>query len=159
MAEAKQVILTYDGLKQLEEELDMLKSVRRAEVAEKIKEARSFGDLSENSEYDEAKDEQAKLEVRIVQLENKLKNVKVIDEDEIDTKKVSIGSKIQLRNCDNDMVIEYSIVGSTEADPIKGKISDESPVGQTLLGHSVGETVEVTVPAGTISFEILGISK
>lgn len=159
MAEAKQVILTYDGLKQLEEELDMLKSVRRAEVAGKIKEARSFGDLSENSEYDEAKDEQAKLEVRIVQLENKLKNVKVIDEDEIDTKKVSIGSKIQLRNCDNDMVIEYSIVGSTEADPLKGKISDESPVGQTLLGHSVGETVEVTVPAGTISFEILGISK
>ena len=129
----KQVILTVDGLAKLEAELEELKTVKRKEVAEKIKVALSFGDLSENSEYDEAKNEQAMVEARIVQIETMLKNVKVLDDDELNTETVNVGSKIKIKDLEYDEVLEYHLVGSTEADPTKGKISDESPVGKALL--------------------------
>jgi len=159
MTTAKQVVLTYEGLEKLENELEYLKTIKRKEVAEKIKQAMSFGDLSENSEYDEAKNEQASVEVRIVQLENMLKNAKVIDEDEIDTNIVSMGSKVKVLDMEDNKEFEYTIVGSTEADPSQSKISDESPVGKQLIGRSVGDVVEVVVPAGTLKFQILSISK
>lgn len=160
MVSEKQVILTYEGLKKLEDELENLKTVRRKEVAEKIKVALSFGDLSENSEYDEAKNEQAQVEVRIAQLENMLKNVKIIDEDDIVTDVVSLGSKVTVLDVEFNEEVEYTIVGSTEADPMKSKISDESPVGNALLGAKVGEVVTATVPSGsTLEFKILKISK
>lgn len=155
----KQVILTVDGLAKLEAELEELKTVKRKEVAEKIKVALSFGDLSENSEYDEAKNEQAMVEARIVQIETMLKNVKVLDDDELNTETVNVGSKIKIKDLEYDEVLEYHLVGSTEADPTKGKISDESPVGKALLGHRVGETVEAEAPAGVLRFEILEILK
>ena len=160
MVSAKQVILTNEGLKKLEDELENLKTVRRKEVSEKIKQALAFGDLSENSEYDEAKNEQAQVELRIIQVENMLKNVKIIDENEIDTDVVSIGSKVKVHDVEFDEDVEYIIVGSTEADPVKSKISDESPVGKALLGAKVGETVTATVPSGAVlEFKILEISK
>jgi len=159
MTTAKQVVLTYEGLEKLENELEYLKTIKRKEVAEKIKQAMSFGDLSENSEYDEAKNEQASVEVRIVQLENMLKNAKVIDEDEIDTNIVSMGSKVKVLDMEDNKEFEYTIVGSTEADPSQSKISDESPVGKQLIGRLVGDVVEVVVPAGTLKFQILSISK
>lgn len=160
MVAAKQVILTYEGLKNLEDELDYLKVVRRKEVAEKIKQALAFGDLSENSEYDEAKNEQAQLELRIVQIESMLKNAKIIDEDEIDTNKVSLGAKVRVLDCEFNEEIEYTIVGSTEADPANFKISDESPVGKALMGAAVGDTVKTQVPSGEeLEFKILSISK
>lgn len=160
MVSQKQVILTGEGLKKLEDELENLKTVRRKEVSEKIKQALAFGDLSENSEYDEAKNEQAQVELRIIQVENMLKNVKIIDESEIDTDIVSIGSKVLVHDVDFDEDVEYTIVGSTEADPVKSKISDESPVGKALLGAKVGETVTATVPSGAVlEFKILEISK
>lgn len=155
----KQVILTVDGLARLEAELEELKTIKRKEVAEKIKVALSFGDLSENSEYDEAKNEQAMVEARIVQIEAMLKNVKVLDDDELNTETVSVGSKIKIKDLEYDEVLEYHLVGSTEADPTKGKISDESPVGKALIGHQVGETVEAEAPAGVLRFEILEILK
>jgi len=159
MTTAKQVVLTYEGLEKLENELEYLKTIKRKEVAEKIKQAMSFGDLSENSEYDEAKNEQASVEVRIVQLENMLKNAKVIDEDEIDINIVSMGSKVKVLDMEDNKEFEYTIVGSTEADPSQSKISDESPVGKQLIGRLVGDVVEVVVPAGTLKFQILSISK
>lgn len=160
MVSQKQVILTGEGLKKLEDELENLKTVRRKEVSEKIKQALAFGDLSENSEYDEAKNEQAQVELRIIQVENMLKNVKIIDESEIDTDVVSIGSKVLVHDVEFDEEVEYTIVGSTEADPVKSKISDESPVGKALLGAKVGETVSATVPSGAVlEFKILEISK
>jgi len=159
MALAKQVILTCEGLEKLEKELEHLKTVKRREVAEKIKQALAFGDLSENSEYDEAKNEQAQMESRIVQIENMLKNAKVIDDDDVSTDKVSVGSKVKVLDIEFNEEVEYNIVGSTEADPSVFKISDESPVGSVLLGKSVGETIEVSVPAGTIQFKILEIKK
>lgn len=160
MVSEKQVILTSEGLKNLEDELENLKTVRRKEVSEKIKQALAFGDLSENSEYDEAKNEQAQVELRIIQVENMLKNVKIIDENEIDTDVVSIGSKVLVHDVEFDEDVEYTIVGSTEADPVKSKISDESPVGKALLGAKVGETVSAAVPSGAIlEFKILEISK
>src|SRR5690242_12335530 len=125
----KEVVLTYEGLKKLEDELEVLKGVKRREIAERIKQALSFGDISENSEYDEAKNEQAHIEGRIVQLENMLKHAKVIDEDEVSTDAVSLGSKVKLLDMEFDEEVEYYIVGSTEADPGKFKISNESPVG------------------------------
>ena len=156
----KQVVLTGDGLKKLEDELEYLKTEKRQEVKEKIQEARAFGDLSENSEYDEAKNEQAQVEVRIMQIEKMLKNVKIIDKSELNTKVVSLGSKVKIHDVEFDEDIEYSIVGSTEADPMKNKISDESPVGKALIGAKVGETVSVVVPSGeTLEFKILKISK
>ena len=155
----KEVVLTYEGLQKLEQELENLKTVRRREVAERIKQALSFGDLSENSEYDEAKNEQAYVEGRIVQLENMLKNAKVIDEDEVKTDAVSIGSKVKVLDKEYDEEVEYHIVGSTEADPSKYKISYESPVGKALIGKKKGTLVEVDVPDGTIKFKILEINK
>ncbi len=150
-------VLTNDGLVKLEQELEELKTVKRKEVASKIKVALSFGDLSENSEYDEAKNEQARVEARIAQLESMLQDVTLVNEDELDTEKIHIGSRISIKDLEMNEVLEYRIVGSTEANPADGKISDESPVGKALLGHSPGEIVEVDVPAGAIQFEILEI--
>ncbi len=155
----KEVVLTYEGLQKLEQELENLKTVRRREVAERIKQALSFGDLSENSEYDEAKNEQAYVEGRIVQLENMLKNAKVIDEDEVKTDAVSIGSKVKVFDLEFDEEVEYHIGGSTEADPSKYKISYESPVGKALIGKKKGTMVEVEVPDGAIKLKILEINK
>jgi len=155
----KEVVLTYEGLRKLEEELEYLKGVKRREVAERIKQALSFGDISENSEYDEAKNEQAQVEGRIVQLETMLKHAKLIDEDEVSTELVSLGSKVRILDMDMNEEVEYSIVGSTEADPSKFKISNESPVGMALMGMSKGSVVEVAVPDGIIKFKILQIDK
>jgi transcription elongation factor GreA len=155
----KEIVLTYEGLKKLEDELEYLKGVKRREVAERIKQALSFGDISENSEYDEAKNEQAYMEARIVQLENMLKNAKVIDEDDIKTDQVSVGAKVKLLDMEYNEEVDYTIVGSTEADPAKSKISNESPVGKALMGKKKGEVVEVDAPAGVIKFKILNISK
>ncbi len=155
----KETILTYEGLKKLEEELEYLKTEKRREVAERIKVALGFGDLSENSEYDEAKNEQAQVEMRIIDLENKLRNVKVIDEDEIDTKTVQIGNTVQVLDMEYDEKVDYTIVGSTEVDLTNNKISNESPIGKALLGKKKNEVVEVEAPAGVLSFKILKITK
>lgn len=156
---AKEVVLTYEGLKKLEEELEYLKGQKRREVAERIKQALSFGDLSENSEYDEAKNEQAQVEVRIVQVEKILKNAKVIDEDEVTTDVVSIGSKVKMLDMEFNEEVEYLIVGSTEADPNNFKISNESPVGAGIIGRKVGEVVDIEVPVGVVQYKILDIKK
>ncbi|NLI59010.1 MAG: transcription elongation factor GreA [Clostridium sp.] len=155
----KEVVLTFEGLKKLEQELEYLKSVKRREVAERIKQALSFGDISENSEYDEAKNEQAQVEGRIVQLEGMLKRAKVIDEDDIKTDVVSIGSKVSIFDMEFEEEVEYYIVGSTEADPSKYKISNESPVGKALIGKAKDEIVEVQVPDGVIKYKIIDIRK
>ena len=155
----KQVLMTDEGLKNLEAELEELKAVKRKEIAEKIKVALSFGDLSENSEYDEAKNEQAIVEARIASIENMLKNVKIINEDELSTEIIHVGSKVKVRDIDFDDICEYKIVGSSEADPVNGRISDESPVGKGLIGDKVGEKVEIETPAGSMSYEVLEISK
>ncbi len=155
----KQIILTDEGLKKLEDELEELKTVKRKEVAAKIKVALSFGDLSENSAYDEAKNEQAMVEARIAQLEAMLKNVKVLDEEELTTDTVSVGSKVRVKDVEMNEELTYQIVGSTEADPMENRISDESPVGKSLLGHRAGDVVEVEVPVGVITYEVLEISK
>ena len=155
---AKPVILTSEGLANLENELEELKTVKRKDIADKIKVAISFGDLSENSEYDEAKNEQAMIEARILQIETMLKNVKVLDVDELNTDVVNVRSKVKLKDVEFDEEETFHIVGSTEADPANGKISDESPVGKALLGHKVGDKVDITVPSGAvISYEILEI--
>lgn len=159
MANAKQTILTDEGLKKLEEELEQLKTITRKEVADKIKVALSFGDLSENSEYDEAKNEQALVESRIVQIEAMLKNVKILDEDELTNDIVSVGSKVKLFDKEFNEEVDYQIVGSTEADPMSGRISDESPVGQGMLGHKVGDVVEIETPGGVCLYEVLEITK
>ncbi len=156
---AKQNLLTDEGLKSYEQELEYLKTVKRKEVAEKIKVALSFGDLSENSEYDEAKNDQAILEARITQIEEILQNAKIIDESELSNELIHIGSKVRLRDCEFDEEAVYQIIGSNEADPFEGKLSDESPVGSALLGHRVGDTVDVDTPDGTIKFIVLEISK
>lgn len=156
---AKKVLLTSEGLKKLQDELDNLKTVRRKENTAALKIAKSFGDLSENSEYDEAKNEQAEIEARISEIENMLKNAEIIDESDIATDVVSIGSKVTVKDIDDGEVCEYLIVGSTEADPMKGKISDESPVGTALLGHKIGEVVSVEAPMGVLEYEIVNISK
>lgn len=159
----KQIILTKEGLAKLESELDELKGVKRKEVAEKIKVALSFGDLSENSEYDEAKNEQAIIEARIADIEAMLKNARVIDESELSSENVHIGSKVELRVVNpkngSSNVVNYRIVGSNEADPVNGCISDESAVGKALLDHGIGDKVAVEVPAGVMEYEILAISK
>jgi len=157
--ENKQILLTDEGLRKLEEELEYLKTQKRKEVAEKIKHARGFGDLSENSEYDEAKDEQAKVELRIVEIEKMLKNAKVIDDSEINLDVVSVGTKLKIYDHEYEEELEYSIVGSTEADPREGKISDESPIGKALLGKKTGDIVDVETPGGIIKIEILAIGK
>ncbi len=159
MAAAKQVILTSEGLEKLEKELEYLKTVKRQEVAAEIKVALGYGDLSENSEYDEAKNKQAQMEIRIVEIETMLKNAKVIDETEISTDTVSLGCTVTVFDIEFDEEIKYNIVGSTEADPSNGKISDESPVGSALLGKKVGDVVEVPAPAGSIELKVVEINK
>lgn len=155
----KQILLTSEGLQNLEEELEQLKTVKRKDVSEKIKIALSFGDLSENSEYDEAKNEQAMVESRIVEIEQMFKNVIVLDEDGISTDTVSVGSIITVKHIRLDKIDTYKIVGSTEASPTNKKISDESPVGKALLGHKVGDIVDVEAPSGINQFEIIEIAK
>ncbi|NLL66488.1 MAG: transcription elongation factor GreA [Clostridiaceae bacterium] len=155
----KEVLLTYEGLKKLEEELEFLKGEKRKEIADRIKQALAFGDISENSEYDEAKIEQAQNEVRIAQLEIMLKNASIIDEDEVDTKVVSLGAKVKIRDIKSKEEYDYQIVGSAEADPVSNRISNESPVGSALLGHKAGESVDVEVPGGKIKYKILSIYK
>ncbi len=156
---AKEIILTYAGKKELEEELEQLKTVGRKDVADKIKVALSFGDLSENSEYDEAKSEQGKLEARISEIEEMLSRVKVLDEDQLSSDIIHVGSKVKIKDLEDGEVLDYQIVGFSQADPGNGRISDESPVGKALIGHKVGETVEAETPSGILSFDILEISK
>ena len=157
MAEKKKI--TYEGLKKLEDELQDLKVNRRQDVAQKIKEARELGDLSENAEYDAAKDEQRDIEARIEEIDKILKNVEVVDEDEVDLSKVGIGCQIKLKDLEYDDILEFKVVGSTEANPLKGKISDESPVGKAINGKSVGDVVEVETQEGVIKYEILEIQR
>ena len=154
MSQSKKFIMTYEGVKKLEEELEYLKTVKRKEITEKIKVALGYGDLSENSEYDEAKNDQAFTEGRIIQLENMLKNAVVVDESEIPKDKVSVGSIVKVMDYEFDEEVEYTIVGSAEADPMNFKISNESPVGSALIGKKVGDVVEVAVPSGVSKFEI-----
>ena len=156
---AKQIIVTEEGLKKLNEELEYLKSTKRKEVVEAIRVALSFGDLSENSEYDEAKNEQAKTEARISELEESLKNVKVISDSEVNTDVVNVGNKVVVYDVDFDEDVEYTLVGSTEANPLENKISDQSPIGAALLGRAVGDTVDVHTPGGIIKLEIKEIMK
>ena len=159
MGDIQEVILTQEGYEKLEEELNYLKTEKRTEIAERIKIARGFGDLSENSEYDEAKSAQAENETKIQELELKLRNAKVIDESEIDTKVVQIGNLVKLHDEEFDEDVEYTIVGSTEVNLTENKISNESPIGKALLGREKGETVEVNAPAGIIKYKILAIKK
>lgn len=157
MADSKKFVMTYEGVKKLEEELEYLKTIKRVEIKEKIKVARSFGDLSENAEYDEAKNEQAFVEGRIAQLENMLKNAQVVDEADMSTEKVSVGSIVKVKDYEFDEEMELTIVGSAEANPMDNKISNESPVGRALIGKKVGDIVEVPVPDGVSKYEILEI--
>ena len=154
---SKANILTKEGLQKLEDELQNLKVVRRKEVAAKIKEARGQGDLSENAEYDAAKEEQAEIEARIKQLDEMLRNVEVIEESNISENTVSIGSKVKVFDESFEEEEIYTIVGSAEADPFEGKISNESPIGAGLIGHDVGETVEIATPNGSSKIKILEI--
>ncbi|MBE7048477.1 MAG: transcription elongation factor GreA [Ruminococcaceae bacterium] len=155
----KVVYLTYEGLKEREQELEYLKTEKRKEISEKIKVALGFGDLSENAEYDEAKNEQAEVELKIVRLEKMLKNAKIIDEEDISTDVVSMGIKVKVLDVDLDEEEIYNIVGSEEADPMNNRISDESPVGKAILGAKIGDTVVVNSPNGEFELKILEISK
>jgi transcription elongation factor GreA len=155
----KEIILTQDGLKKLEEELENLKSVKRREVAERIKIAIGYGDISENSEYEDAKNEQAFIEGRIITLEKMLRNARIINNDEIDVDTVSIGSIVAVEDMEFGDTMEYAIVGTAESDPLQNKISNESPVGKAILGKKKGEIVEVNVPAGIIQYKIVDIKK
>jgi len=155
----KEVILTEEGLKQLQDEVNYLSNVKREEVAEQIRQAREFGDISENSEYDDAKNEQALLEHRIANLQEKLRRARVIKDSDIETDKVSVGSTVTLRDKKVGDVRIYTLVGSAEADPSKAKLSNESPVGQAILGKRVGDMVTVNIPIGALDLEILAIGK
>ena len=159
MAETKKNIMTFAGLRALEDELFDLKVYKRKEVAQKIKEAREQGDLSENAEYDAAKYEQRDIEARIEELEKLLKNVEVVGQDEVDADTVGIGSRVKLYDVEMDEEVEYTIVGSTEADALNGKISNESPVGAALIGSKVGETIVVETISGDLEFKILEIAR
>lgn len=159
MVENKEIVLTKDGMAKLREELEYLKTEKRKEVSEKIKEARSFGDLSENAEYDEAKNEQAEVESRINTIVNMLKYARVIDDSEIASDTVSLGVTVVIREVGEDDEETYSIVTTTETDPVNNKISQDSPVGSALMGHKVGDIVNVDSPAGKIEFEIISIEK
>ena len=158
MAEKKN-ILTYEGLRQLEEELQDLKVNKRKEVAEKIKEAREKGDLSENAEYDAAKDEQRDIEARIEEIDKILRNAEVVVEEDVDVNKINIGCKVRLLDVEYEDELEYKIVGSTEANSLKGKISNESPVGKALMGAKVGDLISVETQAGMVQYKVLGIEK
>ena len=156
----KKNLLTYAGLKKLEDELHELKVVRRKEVSEKIKEAREQGDLSENAEYDAAKDEQRDIEARIEQIENILKNAEVVVEDEVDSEKINVGCKVLVYDVEFEEDMELQIVGSTEASSLEGKISNESPVGKALIGAVVGQTVDVELPNGSVvQYKVLKIER
>lgn len=157
--QAKKNILTYEGLQKYEQELHNLKVVRRHEVAEKIKEAREQGDLSENAEYDAAKDEQRDIEARIEELEKILKNAEVVVEEEVDLNTINIGCKVRLLDIEFGEEVEYKIVGSTEANSLQGKISNECPVGKALIGAKVGETVSVETPGGVCEYKVLEIQR
>lgn len=153
------VILTREGLEQLEQELENLRSVKRTEVKERLKEAIALGDLSENSEYDDAKNEQAFMEGRILELEKMIRNAKIIEDDAQQEGVISVGSLVKVKDIEFDEISEYRLVGTVEADPMNNRISNESPVGRALLGHKAGEIIDVEVPAGVIKLEILEISK
>lgn len=153
------MILTREGLEQLEQELENLRSVKRTEVKERLKEAIALGDLSENSEYDDAKNEQAFMEGRILELEKMIRNAKVIEDDTQEEGVISVGSLVKVKDIEFDEINEYRLVGTVEADPMNNRISNESPVGKALLGHKAGEIIDVEVPAGIIKLEILEISK
>ena len=157
--EAKKNILTYEGLKKYEEELEDLKVNKRREKAEKLKEARAQGDLSENAEYDAAKDEQRDIQARIEELEKILKNAEVVDEDEVDLEKINIGCRVRIFDVSYNEELEYKIVGSTEANSLKGKISNESPVGRALIGAKVGDVVDVETPGGMAQYKVLEIQR
>lgn len=159
MSESKKYVMTYEGVKKLEDELEYLKTTKRKEITEKIKVALGYGDLSENSEYDEAKNEQAFVEGRIVQLENMLRNATVVDENEVPKDTVSIGSSVKVKDYEFDEEIEFYIVGSAEVDPYENKISDESPVGHALMGKKTGDIVDVVTPGGVCKYEILEIKR
>lgn len=155
----KEILLTEEGYKKMEAELEKLKTETRSEIAERIKVALGFGDLSENSEYDEAKNAQAANEDKIAELEAKLRFAKIIDDSEIDTKKVQIGNTVKVLDMEFDEEVEYTIVGTTEADITQNKISNESPIGSALLGAKKNEVVEVQVPAGISKYKVLSITK
>jgi transcription elongation factor GreA len=156
---APRTIVSAEGLKKLEEELNYLENVRRPEIAEQIRIARGFGDLSENAEYDEAKKEQAKVEEEINRLQATIRTATVVADDEITTERVSIGTVVKVKDLDENETYEYAIVGANEADPVENRISNESPVGAGLLGAKRNQTVTITIPAGTIRFKVLSIKK
>ncbi len=156
---AETVVLTTKGVKELEEKLEYLKTVRRLEIAEEIKQARAFGDLSENAEYDEAKNEQARIEGEIVTIEKMLRNASIVDEDEVDVQTVNVGAIVRLLDKSYGEEEEYQIVGSAEADLNKNKISNESPVGRALLGRKIGAAVKVETPGGIVKYKILDIHR
>ena len=157
--EEKEVLLTKEGYENLEKELEFLKAEKRTEISERIKIALGFGDLSENSEYDEAKNAQAANEIKIAELENKLRYARIIDESEIDTKKIQVGNKVKILDMEYDEELEYTIVGSTEVDLSKNKISNESPIGAALLGAQKNDVVEAKTPAGIAKYKVLAIKK
>ena len=157
--EEKEVILTQEGFDKLEKELNYLRTEKRAEIADRIKVALGFGDLSENSEYDEAKTAQAENEVKIAELENKIRHAKIIDEKDIDTETVQVGNIVKVHDEEYDEDVTYTIVGSTEVNLVENKISNESPIGKALLGRKKGEVVDVDAPDGIIKFKILAIKK
>lgn len=156
---AKQTVLTQEGLKDLEDELEELKTVKRRDIAEKIKVALSFGDLSENSEYDEAKNEQGIIEARIAEIEATLMNVRIIDFESLSTEHVQVGNRVTVKDLSENEVLVLHIVGSKEVDMKRGKISDESPIGKALLGHQKGDLIDVEAPIGVLKFEIIDIGK
>ena len=157
--EDKEVLLTQEGYDKLEQELDELKTTKRAEIAERIKVALGYGDLSENSEYDEAKNAQAENETKIAELENKIRYAKIIDETEIDTKTVQVGNTVKLLDIEFNEEVSYTIVGSTEVDLAQNKISNESPIGSAVLGAKKNQTIEVQAPAGVVQYKVLSITK
>lgn len=159
MTAEKEIVITKEGLKKIEEELEHLRTVHRKAVAERIRESKQFGELTENSEYEEAKNEQAFVEGRILELKRILQNAHVIESDEVHTDQVGVGSKVTVRDLDTKDEWVYTIVGSVEADPGEDRISDESPVGQALMGHKVGDIVTVEVPAGAARYQIINIGK
>ncbi len=153
----KEVILTPEGYERLHQEIEYLRTEKRREVADRIRVAREFGDIAENAEYDDAKNEQAMLEHKIAQLEERLLNARVIDPNEVPKDVVSIGTKVKLRDMETKKSVEYVIVGSAEANPAESRLSNESPVGKAIIGHKKGDVVEVAAPRGTLTFKILGI--
>jgi len=157
--EEKEVLVTQEGYDNLEKELEYLKTVKRTEIAERIKVALGFGDLSENSEYDEAKNAQASNEIKIAEVENKLRYARIIDESEIDTKTVQVGNKVRILDIEFDEELEYTIVGSTEVDLSQNKISNESPIGSALLGAKKNQVIEAQTPGGVAKYKVLGIKK